>query len=83
MRFKHAVITGIAVLALPAYAAFASLGDGELQSPKVEKPRGEKHASTLTHVHRHCHIVVTLGHAKRRCHTHRHNKIAHHGPRYH
>ncbi|MGI9351069.1 MAG: hypothetical protein ACR2O3_05860 [Rhizobiaceae bacterium] len=37
----------------------------------------------LRHTHRHCHITVTLGHAKKRCHTHRHNKVVHHGAVYH
>lgn len=50
---------------------------------KIESRSDVIQVGKLRHRHRHCHITVTLGHAKKRCHTHRHNKVAHHGPRYH
>jgi hypothetical protein len=46
-------------------------------------PASSQQVAHLRHRHYHCHIVVTLGHARKHCHTHRHNKVVHHGPRYH
>ena len=83
MRFKHALLIVAAVLALPGYSAIASLGDSGLKSTKAEKNQGVQHAASLRHTHRHCHITVTFGHAEKRCHTHKHNKIVHHGALYH
>jgi hypothetical protein len=83
MRFKHAAIIVAGVLSVPIYSAGASLGNGELRTSKAESSAGVEYAGRLTHTHHHCHIVITWGHAKRRCHTHRHNKIAHHGPLHH
>ena len=40
-------------------------------------------SAKLRHKHYHCHFTVTLGHVKKRCHKHRHNKVVHHGYRYH
>ncbi len=83
MRLKSALLIVTGVLALPIYSALASLVDTPVNSTKAEKHQGAEYAASLRHTHRHCHITVTLGHAKKRCHTHRHNKIVHHGARYH
>ncbi|MEM9329738.1 MAG: hypothetical protein AAGA53_00330 [Pseudomonadota bacterium] len=74
-----------ALLAAFALAASSISGAALLSnSTQTVQPKGDViNVGKLRHRHRHCHIVVTLGHAKKRCHTHRHNKIAHHGPIYH
>ena len=83
MHIKKAIVVVAAVLAIPAYAALASLSDGQAKLTKAEKVQGVEVASRFRHTHRHCHITITWGHATRRCHTHRHNKVAHHGIAYH
>ncbi|MEM9278174.1 MAG: hypothetical protein AAGA76_06345 [Pseudomonadota bacterium] len=79
-------IFGILVLsvavALPASLVFGAAPFVK-SAPEVKTQNDVIPVGKLRHRHRHCHIVFTFGHAKKRCHTHRHNKVAHHGPTYH
>lgn len=70
----------LAMIILPAIAV-ASLS---IETPnKAMQSEADQEIAHLRHKHHHCHVTVTLGHVKRRCHTHRHNKVVHHGPLYH
>ena len=71
----------LAALAISATAASANLF---LQEPG-EKPQVSKGAEVAhhRHSHRHCHRTLSLGHIKKRCHTHTHSKAIHHGPQFH
>lgn len=81
MRKSLMIIAGLALFA-GVSAAGAALLESAPKAKSAQTSDAVKEAS-LRHTHRHCHIVVTLGHAKKRCHTHRHNKVVHHGARYH
>ena len=71
-----AMIAGLAFVPLSSAAPY-------LNSTKKAESRGDVVKVGLRHTHRHCHVVVTLGHVKKRCHKHRHNKVVHHGANYH
>lgn len=70
-----------AMLSLPL-AVSAAVTEKHVKTPAAKSTQTQE-ATNLRHTHRHCHVVVTLGHSKKRCHTHRHNKVVHHGPKYH
>lgn len=48
-----------------------------------EKATDSRQTAHHTHRHRHCHIGLSLGHMRRKCHTHHHNPIVHHGLQFH
>lgn len=80
---KNHLLALAAISGLVLSASVAGAGPVVNAPDKAKVGHKHVHKVSLRHKHRHCHIVITLGHAKKRCHTHRHNKVVHHGAAYH